>query len=261
MKALASILVLLTLCACRREENVWNELSASEREAARQLAQENCLRDTEDKYNQFKRESEDVYTSSNWERGDGWIHQLKEGSTVQHETKVMVWKNQGNEIYLVLHSKPRGGGTTQSMLRITAASNADAIDALQEMECGRTVEAGSGLTIKDTYYTSLGNDQREKREETYSFARSHLAWMGGSYHLRRTTSVVDEDGETVSGEETITLTSTFSRMDEDDVALPSVNTVATAFAGSYCEPEASHALPYTTTCYATPVAAGWDLTL
>lgn len=252
-------LLLLALAGCNSEENVWDKLSASERAAARALSREQCLDETDSTYKEFKADSADLYDSSNWRRGDGWRHQLKSGSTEYEKNDLLVWKNDGSELYLLVTQKV-GATTTQFMLRIPKSVNADMIGDLQLQGCVGQVKARGGgpLRVVRKEYTLL----REKFEDSYTFNFSQLAWMGFAYNMTRKVTTLDSDGDPTGTP--VTYTSTFSRLsDPDDLPnqtdLPTVRCDVVDPGADATYPDLHYKIPYELQTGAACTGAGWNL--
>ncbi len=268
MKKTLTLIFLVLISACRKEEGIWDELSPAERAAVRERAVNECLSDTNSKFNSFKDNSALVFTSTRWQRNDAWKHELKNGTTVDTTHDIQVWKQTATELYLVI-TRTIGANTPETyFLRIRAAANDDIIEDLQLQYCSKMVSlSGSNpLTVVEEYTQSVVGGTREFTD-TYLFNTSYFAYVGTAWNVTRKIVAKDADGDVTS---TTNLTSSFTAVSDPDP----LSTNPAIYGTKYCDitepaadpsyPDIRYKVPYVVpepSACPTVLPGDWNLTL
>jgi hypothetical protein len=272
LKFTFSLFCLIALIsACGKTEGIWDELEQGDKDAITARAYDECKAETASDFADFQARSAAVYISTAWERGDAWKHELKNGATVDTTHNIRVWKNAGNELYLLIE-RVIGSNTRVYFLRIPKAINQEMIEDLNEQYCRKQIAMSTGpsqSSATENYIVASGTNTKEYKE-TSSFDHDELAYMGGIWRRKQVIVTKDNDGDVTN---TTTLTSTFSSVSTS--GMPALNADYTTYAGAtFCditEPTEvvatgiSFVLPYVVseTCSATPPVGaapiGWTI--
>lgn len=263
-----ALLLLLTVCACRKEKGVWSELTPEEQAAVRERALNTCLRDSTETYDAFRDASSGVFTSTSWQRNDAWKHELKNGTTVDTTHDIQVWKQTPTELYLVVTRTVGATAAETYYLRITQAANDDMIEDLQRQVCNGQVSASgtNPIVVKVDYETTVVGGSRET-SDTYSFSGSFFAYAATAWNVTRTVRALDSEGKVTS---TTNLTSTFTAVTNPTPLSTDPATYGNRFcdivepAADVSDPAIRYKVPYVVpepSGCATTLPGGWDLTI
>lgn len=233
MKFVASFCwLLVVLVACGKTEGVWDELDAADRAAITTRAYNECKADTASDFADFQARSAAVYTSTAWERSDAWKHELKNGTTVDTTHNIRVWKNAGDELYLLIE-RVIGSNTRVYFLRIPKAINQEMIEDLNEQYCRKQIAMSTGpsqSSAVEEYIIPSGTNTKEYTD-TSTFDHDELAYMGGFWRRNQVVVTKDDDDDVTN---TTTLTSTFSSVSTS--GMPALNADYTTYAGAtFCD--------------------------
>lgn len=230
--AILAFLVIGLVTACGKTEGVWDELSDADRAAITTRAYAECKAETASDFADFQARSAAVYSSTAWERSDAWKHELKNGATVDTTHNIRVWKNAGDELYLLIE-RVIGSNTRVYFLRIPKAINQEMIEDLNEQYCRKQIALStspSQSTATEEYTVASGTNTKEYTD-TSSFDHDELAYMGGFWRRKQVIVTKDDDGDVTN---TTTLTSTFSSVSTS--GMPALSTDYTTYAGAtFCD--------------------------
>ena len=191
--SLAFIILLLLGVSCNQEEiQSYNDLTADERTAIQNASHDKCVREVAVNYNQFKTNSNAIFTSSSYNREDGFEFVLKNGTTTERTVKIQVWKQTPTEIFFYISDDKASG---DYFLRWQKTDNETMITDLQSVHCLRpeiyTSSLGSSaLTMKDEYTLQKAPDH-ENYVDTYTMAFNQPAFFA-NYKISRTKKLVND---------------------------------------------------------------------
>lgn len=261
------VLIFLLLVSCKESTSQFDSLPQVDQDYIRTIATAKCLSTNTPYYNNFKDQSETVFTTNtSFDRGDGFFHELK-ATGYTKSVDIRIWKRTATEIYFYITNKVPA--TTQYFLRVKLSENELMIDRLLTDHCDKTyvssASSGSLSVVKEHDITVAPN--RDHYKDTYSFNFSYLAYFA-SFNLSR--SVITYDTSNVQVGTTISYASTlvakvytFDSTDATDAAL---------YTQSFCEiDDVGGTYPLATssegfllgTCVASPLgpSGDWDLTV
>lgn len=147
MKFLTLLLIVMTVAACRKEEAVWDKLSAEDQRVIRERASAKCI-------NEERADIERMISSSTTKlndarRLDSWKVATTKNAAAYSDSKIHVFKITATDVYFV-HIQSSENGTFSKFIKVSKARNAEQYQDLQRKKCD--------LAAKDTFppekYTS-----------------------------------------------------------------------------------------------------------
>lgn len=209
MKTIFFLIILLLLgISCKQEEiQSYADLDPDEQAAINAAGTIQCLNRVASNYNQFKASSNEVFSSSSFNREDGFEFILKNGTTAERTVQIKIWKQTPTELFFYISDDKASG---DYFLRWQKADNEQVIDDLKAAHCTRpeiytSSIASSSLTMKYEYTLPKAPDH-EDYVDTYTMAFSQPAFFA-NYKIGRTKKLVNSDDEVQS---TTTYTSTLT---------------------------------------------------
>lgn len=188
-----STLILLGL-SCKQEEIAsYDDLTDGEQAEIDRMGQEQCKTRVKANYDQFKSSSNAVFSSSSYNREDGFEYVLKNGTTAERTIQIKVWKQTATEIFFYISDDKASG---DYFLRWQKTDNEQMIDDLKEAHCTRpaiytsTVNS-STLTMKYEYTLQKAPDY-EEYIDTYTMPFSQPAFFA-NYKIGRTKKLFNDD--------------------------------------------------------------------
>lgn len=216
MKFFFLLISISLLASCKEEIPSWDKLTDAERQAIRERGEQNCLKDSNGRYQFFRNKSEQLYDVS-YEyrllRNHTWKIETKQGSTVSTSTSgsIAVWKLGTNAVYF-LWKKTIDGTTTYKFIKIEADTNADMITDLQTRKCG-TEKLNIGESAENASLKLLFPNQADPTdnvnyridiEKTYTLKYTELAFMG-MFRETRIQKRIKRLDNTIASTETFTV--------------------------------------------------------
>lgn len=209
-KIILSALLLLTFSCKTEEVQKFDELTPDEQAAIRTRGTALCLANNTAIYNRFKTRSASMFTSSIFNRGDGFEFLFKNGGTTERTVEIKVWKQTATEIFFYITDDKAGG---DYFLRVQNTDNDQMIDDLLVVHCTRptiyTSSSGENgpLTMTNEYEIPRAPNN-EIFKDTYTMPFDYPAFFA-NYRISRTKRVEDADENQVGS--TITYTSTLTQ--------------------------------------------------
>lgn len=234
---------------CNKTEDITDELTPAQLEALQVRAAQECLATSPVRYSNFEEISGRIYDPTNvkWQRDYGWKHSLKQGSLEVGRQDIRVWKNTGNDLYLLINRFDAEGLSTKYFLRIPSAVNSQMIEDIKYETClRRMTTSGSDngpLTSEKIIKEDMAPGVREVTS-TYTFDYTLPVYAGSEWKFtrKRTESDVPNTANT-----SVTVTGT---LEEWTGQLPLSSTPPAD--AKYCDlpavsgqPEYDYTLPYT----------------
>lgn len=200
LKILLLPLMLLSLVSCREEVSGWDGLTQAERDYLREQAQIQCKANNTVNFNNFKKRSAQIFTSSGYNRGNGFYHEYKEGDSVKKKIDFRVWKRTPTDMYFYVTENFLG--TTNYFLRLRLVDNEDLIDQLLEDYCAKervfttsSVGTYGPLSVRKDYVIP-NPPHRDEYSDSYTFNFDQPAYFA-TFTLKRTVKVLDNEGKEV----------------------------------------------------------------
>jgi hypothetical protein len=252
---LALISILVFAISCNEKEGIWDKLTPAERAAVEARARTECIAASNERFNAFKDSSISMFTSTSWNRGKAFKHELKNGETIDTSYEIQVWKQLPTEIYFLVE-KTIGTTTDTYFLRLLAAQNETMIEDIQEEVCSKRLTLGNGTNpINITReYVQTGVTNRDEITDTYRMNISQLAYIGATHNLsRKIVKKKISNNEVVS---TVNLTSTFTSISSP----PALNPDYTTYPQKFCDVAFTdpYVLPFPLAACSAVLPAGWD---
>jgi hypothetical protein len=198
--------LMILIFSCKEEElSVYDKLDKDEQEAIRRMGQDQCLSKSKSIFDRYKKESNTVFTSSAYEREDGYYFVLKKDSTEEKTVDIQVWKQTPTAIYFyIIDSR----AADNYFLRITKAENEQMIDDLLTAHCTRPniydskiSNSGPASFLNEYRLPRTPND--EVYEDRYTLSFKQLAYFA-NFNIKRTRKYKDEDDRQVGNSENFT---------------------------------------------------------
>lgn len=212
-KKVLSLILLFCLTACVQEEiESFDDLTPAEQEAVRQNSYNKCKSAYTNTFERFKDQSNEVFSSGNYDREDGFYHEYKkESSTDANRTlDIRVWKRDATagEIYFYITETQLG--SSSYFLRVTQSENEAMIDDLLEDHCTKpaiyTSSTSDNGPLSVGYEFNVTNaPNTDNYVDTYSLPFSELAYFS-AYRISRKLTTKDSDGDIVGSEVSYTST-------------------------------------------------------
>lgn len=190
MKFLLVLIPILFLSACtEREIEAYDDLDQAEQDEIRNRGRQQCLEKLTPTYEKFKVDSAQVFSSTGYDRGKGFLYEFAGGS-VKKTLDVKIWKRTPLAIYFYISSE----NEDDYFLKLSRVENELIIDALLDAHCLRpeiytsTINS-SNLTMKNEYVLPKAPN-REKFIDTYSMPFNSLAAFA-NFRISRTRATFD----------------------------------------------------------------------
>lgn len=217
------------LAACREEVSGWNTLSETEKEWVRQQATAKCLETNGGAYTQFKNKTREIFTSENYERTKGFVHQFKVGTTVARTLVYRIYKRDVNNtaVYFYVTETDNLGNLKNYFVKSDLSQSDEMISDLLADHCASdkiylaSAPTYGPLSITYSYTKYPAEGGSKVYSDSYSFDHSNFAFMG---YLDLTRSIVTKDvnGSTTGTESftsTLELTSYATELSTDYTTL------------------------------------------
>lgn len=214
MKKLLVLSALLVLgLSCKQEEiQSYDDLTPGEQAAINAAGRLQCLSRVAANYNEFKSNSNAVFTNSAFNREDGFEFLFKNGTTTERTVQIKVWKQTPTEIFFYISDDKAAG---DYFLRWQKTDNEQMIDDLKDAHCTRpeiyTSSINSSLLSMKYEYTLQKAPDYEEYIDTYSMALSQPAFFA-NYKIGRTKKLFNDEDELQT---TTTYTSTLTAKSYD----------------------------------------------
>jgi len=211
LKSMFFRITLLALAlSCKSEEvQKFDELTPDEQAAIRTRGTALCLAANTPIYARFKTNSNGMFVSSTFQRGDGFEFLFKNGATTERTVEIKVWKQTATEVFFYITDDQAAG---DYFLRIQKTDNETMIDDLLAAHCTRPTLYTS--TTGDNGPLTMVNDYEIPRapnneifKDTYTMSFDFPAFFA-NYRIGRTKRVEDADENQVGS--TVTYTSTLT---------------------------------------------------
>lgn len=203
--------LLLILSSCKSEEiQSYSKLTPDEQAAIRTRGTQLCLDTNTVIYNRFKSRSASMFTSSIFNRGDGFEFLFKNGTTTESTVEIKVWKQTATEIFFYITDED---APSDYFLRVQNTDNDQMIDDLLAVHCSRPIIYTSStgengpLTMTNDYEIPRAPNN-EIFKDTYTMPFDYPAFFA-NYRIGRTKRVEDVDENQVGS--TVTYTSTLTQ--------------------------------------------------
>lgn len=211
MKSKFILLSLLAiLISCKSEEiQSFSKLTPDEQAAIRTRGTQLCLDTNTVIYNRFKSRSASMFTSSIFQRGDGFEFLFKNGATTERTVEIKVWKQTATEMFFYITDDQAPG---DYFLRVQNTDNDQMIDDLLAIHCRRpvlytsSVGTNGPLTMVNDYELPKAPNT-EVYKDTYTMPFDYPAFFA-NYRIGRTKSVEDVNDDPVGSAVTYTSTLT-----------------------------------------------------
>lgn len=241
MKSL--LLLLILLVSCGESVNNFSKLTDEEKEYLRELGRQQCLQDNKQDFNSFKSQSADNFTDL--ERGDYYLHEVKNGSTVLRTVKIQVWKVSAGNIYFILTTTTAEDSTpAYQFVKVSSAINTEMIDFVANERCksgtSNVTASSNSSNITYTRETSvpIAGDRKTVTKKTNTVSYQYLA-LFGNYTYSQSVQTLTTDDQTTDVA-TVSTTGTLTVQTPIDLAFATY----TGYAGAtFCLPYDSVALP------------------
>lgn len=197
------IFILLLLASCRKEIANYDKLTAAERAALARRYSAKCTSDSAVEIKNFKRDSNSVFSSSNFSRNKSFKHEYKDGSTIMYTIDLQVWKQTSSEIYFVWTET--GESEVSKFLRITKAENETMIDNLLSDLCSQKYKGSINNSVNLTYeYERQVAAKRIVYTDSVASRYDHPAGFA-NFTVKRSKKTIEEDVNDVNKSYTSTL--------------------------------------------------------
>lgn len=278
MKYLLLPLALITL-ACNDKISTTKGLTQAEIDYLRNQSVIKCTSENEQAYTNFKNTSDDIFFSTDWNRGNGYQYEYKlDGANSGHKKHIRVWKRDQNSrvMYYYVTETTVDDAVSSYFLRFDETENDAIIDKLLDDHCKYSKFFASAakngpVTVRHEYYSNLEDSKTRNYTDTYTFQFGNLAFIGGTY-LTRSLLDKDADGNEISGTSKKYTTAVIDKDETFDAAKPYNHIEANGsnrYTQNFCSfdssnyrlLESSTANPrggFKMTCSNT-LPAGWDL--
>lgn len=213
MKIVLGLTILLLVASCTQEEvPSYDDLTADEQTAIQNASHDKCVAEVAAIYNQFITSSNGIYTSSAYNREDGFEFLLKNGTATEQTIQIKVWKQTPTEIFFYISDDKASG---DYFLRWQKTDNEQMINDLKDAHCLRPVIytstiSSSTLTMKYEYTLAKAPDH-EDYVDTYTMPFSQPAFFA-NYKIGRTRKLLN-DSDVVQTTTTYTSTLTAKTYD------------------------------------------------
>ena len=219
MKIFILFSLILLNSSCKQEEiEAYDSLTSAERDAIQNASRDKCISTYSPTYASFKKNSNDVFDSSSYNRELGFYHEYKAGTEVKRKMDIRVWKRDGNADEIYFYVTETQLASESYFLRITRAQNEEMIDDLLLDHCVRTPAriyessmTSSALTVKYEFEKSNAPNTDEYID-TYSLPFTSLA-MFANFRLSRKITTRASDGDVVGSAVNYTSTLTTKTYD------------------------------------------------
>lgn len=211
--ALVTILGLVALVSCQTEEGRYDKLTAAQQEIIRNRGTQLCLNEYTSVFDRWKTSSNGIYSSSNFERGDGYYYVQKKDSADERLIDIQVWKQTATEIYFYIKDSRAG---SNYFLRLTKTVNDAMIADMLEAHCARgtsrlyvrSTVANNGPASFTYEHEFPGDPTDEVYTDVYSMSFSYPAYFAG-FQIQRTAKQLDDDDRQVGNSVNYTSSLTF----------------------------------------------------
>lgn len=270
MNKLFLLLCLVLISACREEVSKWDELSQDEQSYLRERARIRCIDDSNLGYSNFKKISEDSFSSAAYARGKGFLNKFMQGESEVSNTDIRVWKQDSstNTLYFYVTKTNSDGSNDNYFLRTNLVQNDEMIDDLQTDQCAKTYDSSIGssgpLSVVYEYSSSIVSGSNDFTD-TYRLTFSEPVFMAG-FHLTRKMVTRDSDGDETA---TKNYSSTFTTKTYESDFSSTDYTNTTYYSQKFCDLDyevgstyrfSQSEIGFKKTCVTT-LPAGWDLTI
>lgn len=191
---LAFSFLLLGSCV-DREIEAYDSLTQIEQDEIRSRGRQQCLERLASTYDNFKRESNEVFNSTGYDRAKGFTAEFT-GGTVKKTLEVKIWKRTPQALYFYISAE----NSDDYFLKISKAENELMVDALLDIHCLRpeiyvSNLGASVLTMKNEYVLPKAPN-REKYIDTYTMQFNSLVAFA-NYRLSRTRATFNDKDEQI----------------------------------------------------------------
>lgn len=192
--------IFLIAVSCKEEEiQKFNDLDSARQDAIRSRGTTICLNEKTAVFARFKERSNAVFTSSAYERGDGFEFILNNGTSNVNKIEIKIWKQTATAIYFYI-SDDRSNG--DYFLRIRKTDNEEMIDDLLSLYCKRpqiyTSSVGENGPLKMVYDHTLSRSSNfDVHKDSFTMPFSSLVFFA-NYQVSRTIKVEDVNRNMVS---------------------------------------------------------------
>jgi hypothetical protein len=269
------VTLLLVLVACQTEEGIYDSLSEDEKAVVRARGTQECLNKSTLLFKSWKTTSNEIFTSSSYQRGNGFYYLQKKAGADERSIDIQIWKQTSTDIYFYIKDNR---ASSNYFLRLSKSVNETMIDHLLEAHCARSsrlyvTSSVSGSSATFTYeHEYAGDPTDEQYSDVYPLSFSYPA-LFAAYQIQRTVKQLDDDdrqvGSAVSYTSSLTSKSvTFSSDNYSDYTqkfcIPAVDATTSRYQFTDRRSQEGYFinLDDTTQCltnYAAAQAAGWNL--
>lgn len=219
-------LMLLSSCV-EREIEAYDSLSPTEQEEIRNRGRAQCLSRLDSTYAEFKRASNEVFSSTGYNRGKGFTAEFA-GGTVKKTLEVQIWKRTSEALYFYITSE----NDDDYFLKISKAENELMVDAMLDAHCLRpeiyNSNINSNVLSMTNEYVLPKSGNREKYIDTYRMEFSSLVQFA-NYRVNRTRATFNDKDEQID-----TTVKYQSTMKGKDYTFSSTNYQANEYNQKFC---------------------------
>ena len=260
------LLSLLSLLSCGETVNNFDKLSENEKENLRQRGQQQCLGDNREDFNSFK--SQSVEEFSDLTRGDYYLHEVKNGSTVLRSVKIQTWNNSAGNLYLLLTTTTAEDSTpVYQFVKLTPTINSEMVDRAATARCSsgtktdtESITASSNsstITYTREVTVPIEDERKTVTTKTNTASYQYLALFANYVYTQTVKTLTLDDETTDVGDVTTSGTVTV----KDPITFTSSNYL-TYTGATFCVPFVAatpneYTFPFTLTC-GTGVDAKFD---
>lgn len=258
MKLLILTFIFLSIISCRKEEEIWDELTDGERTELQNRSNTKCLSQAED-------DVLDLTSTSNTEllrlsRLDSWKLEYFKGTTptdIIETSKIYVWKISGSTVYFLL-KLTENGSPVNKFVKFTSTTNSEMFEDLRQRKC---ITQDITLSVSQTLL-SAGVSEAAVTEDTDTYSKTvathsypdELPAFFGFFNKKRVKTLYNDETDAVKSSETSNWVIT--RI-EDVSSLPTDFTNNTDYPNkTYCVVDYTAGTP---NVYPIPNASGYGL--
>lgn len=253
MRSTLSLLILAVLISCGESENRYGSLSENERRNLQEQGLAKCLENNRQDFNTFKSESAENFTDL--ERGDYYLHEVKNGSTVLRSVKIQVWKVAPPNLYFIYTTTTAEDSTpVYQFVKISSGINVEMVDHVATQRCKSGINDvtassnSSSITYTKVTTVPIEGEKKTVTTKTNTVSYQFLALFGNYTYTQKVETLTLEDETTDTA--TVSTSGTLTAQTPIDLAFATY----TGYAGAtFCVPFVAgtpnvYAFPFVLNC-------------